>query len=205
MLRLLPLALTCLLVAAPLVAQQPDTLIVTTEPVPAQEGVQLPDIQEGASPGGAFLRALLIPGWGHASIGSYTRGGFYFLAESGVAWMLVRTLLRGDAAEAVEEMHREEVAAALGATGVTDPALVAAAQDADPLVTAAGRLVEARRQQFEDWLAVGIAAVFLSAADAFVSAHLQDFPEPVQVEFRPVGVGMGVQVGVNIGLPKSSR
>ena len=30
------------------------------------------------SPGGAFLRAVLVPGWGHVSIGANARAGAYF-------------------------------------------------------------------------------------------------------------------------------
>src|SRR6202008_2470310 len=31
----------------------------------------------GITPGGACLRALLVPGWGHGATESYTRAGFY--------------------------------------------------------------------------------------------------------------------------------
>ncbi|HSG47352.1 MAG TPA: hypothetical protein VLA43_05965, partial [Longimicrobiales bacterium] len=48
----------------------------------------------GISPRGAFLRAALVPGWGHASIGSYKRAAFYFVTEGAAAWSLVKTRRR---------------------------------------------------------------------------------------------------------------
>ena len=49
---------------------------------------------EVPSPTGAFLRALAVPGWGHAAIGSYGRGAFYAAVQSGTAYALIRTSLR---------------------------------------------------------------------------------------------------------------
>jgi hypothetical protein len=97
-----------------------------------------------------------------------------------------------------------EVRARLLAAGVTDPGAIATAQENDPGVAAARGLVEARSQQFEDWLVFGIFFVFLSGADAFVSAHLKDFPQPVGVT---VGEGGQLQLGVSVplGAPGGGR
>ena len=46
------------------------------------------------SPGGAFLRAVLVPGWGHVSIGANARAGAYFAIESAVAYGIIRTRRR---------------------------------------------------------------------------------------------------------------
>ena len=142
-----------------------------------------------------------MPGWGHASIGSPTRGGFYALAESAAGWMLFRTLSRLDAAKGVRDLREVELRHVLEQAGVTDPAAVDQALDANPAVDDARDLVEARRQQFEDWLAFGIFLVFLSGADAFVSAHLQDFPEPVSVGLRsgPSRMELGVTLPLGGG------
>ena len=43
-------------------------------------------IAASVTPGGAFLRAVLIPGWGHVSIGANARAGVYFAIESAVAY-----------------------------------------------------------------------------------------------------------------------
>jgi hypothetical protein len=147
------------------------------------------------SPGGAFLRAIVVPGWGHAAIGEHTRGGFYFLTESAAAWMVVRTRLRLNAAKDVRELQLAQVRARLLAEGVTEPAALASAIDGDAGVTAARALVDARSQQFEDWLVFGIFFVFLSGADAFVSAHLKDFPQPVG------GVGPDGTLALGVSLP----
>jgi hypothetical protein len=95
--------------------------------------------------------------------------------------MLFRTLSRLDAAKGVRDLREVELRHVLEQAGVTEPAAVDQALDTNPAVDDARDLVEARRQQFEDWLAFGIFLAFLSGADAFVSAHLQNFPEPVSV------------------------
>jgi hypothetical protein len=151
------------------------------------------------TPGGAFLRALLVPGWGHASIGAHTRGGFYVATQSATTWMIVRTVSRLSAAKDVRDQRRARVAERLASAGITDPREVAEAQAADPAVQAALALVEARGQQFEDWLALGLFLAFLSGADAFVSAHLRDFPEPLGLELHPSRGGASVGVSLPLG------
>jgi hypothetical protein len=158
---------------------------------------QVPEAQQ-ITPGTVFLRAILIPGWGHASIDEHTRGGFYFLTESAAAWMMVRTRARFGAAKDARDFHVSQVRARLAAEGITDPAAILAAEDADDGVIAARDLVESRSQQFEDWLVFGVFMVFLGGADAFVSAHLKDFPDPVRFQ---VGASRdGLRVGGSVGL-----
>ena len=73
------------------------------------------------SPGGAFLRAVIVPGWGHASIGSYTRGGFYFAAQAATVSTLLRTRVRIGTAQ--DRVRRTEggLISELAVVGVTDP------------------------------------------------------------------------------------
>jgi hypothetical protein len=61
-------------------------------------------------------------------------------------------------------------------------------------------LEEARKRQREDWTALSIFLMLISGVDAFVSAHLQDFPTPLEIEARPVGGGR-IEVGARITLP----
>lgn len=197
------LPMIALLVAHPLAAQEEappreDTLTVPVVEQPLDRSPELPDIGEPATPGGAFLRSILVPGWGHASIGAYTRGGFYLTAQSSTVWMLVRTALRRSAARDIRTFRAGIVEDRLRQEGVEDPEEIAAALDGDPDVEAARALVRARDQQFEDWLALAIFLSFLGGADAFVSAHLADFPEAVQIGLRPVGdrVELGIRVAV---------
>ena len=61
------------------------------------------------------------------------------------------------------------------------------------MVLNADELVEIRSQQKEDWLAVGLFFLFFGGADAFVAAHLADFPQPLETAIRPLPE-MGVEL-----------
>jgi hypothetical protein len=199
------LALAALLGSAQparLCAQVPDTVVVVTPvPRPAQESVELPELDEPTTPGGAFLRAVLLPGWGHASIGAYTRGGFYFAAETTAGFLLARTVRRLEIAKEGRNLKEDRLRESLIAAGVTNPDTIDARLSLDPEVARSRRLVRSRRQQMEDWAALGLFMVFLSGADAFVSAHLREFPEPIPVSLGlaplpPGGVALGVRLSV---------
>lgn len=147
-------------------------------------------------PRGAFLRALAIPGWGHAAIGAHGRGGVYMGTQAVVGWMLVRTRSGINGARDLVALRSAAIERELKATGVDDPAQIEAALESDEGVARARGLEAARQQQFEDWLALGIFTLFLSGADAFVSAHLQSFPADVTVV--PVGDEGRVDVGLRL-------
>jgi hypothetical protein len=166
---------------------------------PAIPAVIPPDsLREGASPGGAFLRSLVIPGWGHLATDSPTRGAFYFGVTGLNSYMLVKSSLRLTSARHMEAMWRDVAEQELIRAGVSDPDSLQTLVDEDERVLQAQSLVESREQQQEDWIAVGIFFLFLSAADAFVSAHLADFPQPLDLEAQPVGTEGRVEVGVRI-------
>lgn len=165
------LVLLALLVLRPggAIAQEPDTVavdtirpgrlrpetvpvrIVTMDPVPADEPV---------SPAGAFVRSLILPGWGQAYVGAPGRGSVYFAMEAGSAWMTYKTWRQLGEARELQAWLRES-----------------------------GRLprdeklsvVDAREEQFEDWLTLSIFLLLFSGADAFVTAQLADFGEHVGV------------------------
>ena len=94
------LALTALLCAPRAASAQrvqlPDTLLTDTsvaaraEPQPRKSPI---------SPGGAFLRSLVLPGWAQAELGHESRGAFYFLAETFSLFMVARTQIRLNHAE----------------------------------------------------------------------------------------------------------
>ncbi len=54
--------------------------------------------------------------------------------------------------------------------------------------------VPAKRQEVQDWLVLWIFNHLFSGAEAFVSAHLQDFPKELKVQAYPGGVGISVPV-----------
>jgi hypothetical protein len=152
------------------------------------------------SPLGAFLRAVALPAWGHSAIGSYRRGAFYTVAEAGTIWMLLKTASRRSAARRTVAEREAVVRAQVildnpGAANLDQ--LVEDALEADPLVADARGLVIAREGQFEDWVAMGIFLTFLSGADAFVSQHLRDFPDPIELNVSSTPDG-GVEVGARV-------
>ncbi len=73
---------------------------------------------------------------------------------------------------------------------------LAEALDEDAQVVRARGLVTAREGQREDWLAVGLFFLLISGVDAFVSAHLQDFPEPLTIEPSPDVGGLELTVRI---------
>ena len=152
------------------------------------------------SPKSAFLRAVMLPGWGHASIGSYNRGGFYFAAEITTGWGLLRTNRR--LAEVRDRMsfHEEVIRTEQAALGVTDPDEIAAILEADEVLEDMNDLLAAREDQQEDWAALGIFLLFLAGADAFVSAHLADFPTPITFDATPLPGGR-MEMSVQLKLP----
>jgi len=161
------------------------------------------------TPGGAFVRSLLIPGWGHVATESYGRGSFYVALQSGGFWMLGQSLFRRADARAYARAERGAVRARLEWEGVVHPDSVLLAIEEDPGVQDRDSLVSARSQQFEDWVALSLFLALLGAADAFVAAHLADYPEPLSLNVLPRRRGEGVEVGISIpfsgGFPNLRR
>lgn len=152
------------------------------------------------SPGGAFRRTLILPGWGHAAIGSYTRGGFYFGIQTATVFTLLRTRVRiGESQDRVG--FRETVLRAqYTSQGVTNPEEVQGRLDADEGLSALVRLLDSRKGQQEDLIAFGLFMLLISGADAYVSAHLARFPEPLDLGIEPSPLG-GVDLGLKISTP----
>jgi hypothetical protein len=183
--------------AAGVDAQQP-TRPQPTQPQP-QASTPLPPLR--VSPRGAMIRAMLVPGWGHAAIGSYTRGGFYVALESLTAYTLLRTRSRlGDARERAD-FREAFVRASLAEEGVTDPAAVDARLAADEVLEGLNDLVASRENQQEDIVAFGIFVLFLTGADAYVSAHLARFPTPIEVDVAGAP-DAAMEVTVRVPLPR---
>ena len=158
--------------------------------VDPSESVFGQDVSEPViTPGGAFLRSMLVPGWGHVATEAYARGGFYVAAQAGSLWMLLQTLGRRAESEAFRDLERNLVTARLQAEGLSDPTELIQEVDRDPSVLSREALVEARDGQVEDWAALSIFLVLLGATDAFVAAHLADYPEPLTLQVLPLGLG----------------
>lgn len=178
-------------------AQEQDSLPPPAIPREGDSFLSPPAEPPGVGPGGAFWRSALVPGWGHAAVGAYSRGAFYFTAGAGSGYMLLKSMARRDAAQRLTDGRAATVEAELRFGGTPEdsiPLLVAE----DERVQAAQGVAEARSQQVQDWAALGIFILLLSGADAFVSAHLMEFPVPLQIDVQPQG---RIEVGGRIPFP----
>jgi len=189
--RVVAAMLACVALAQGAAAQEP----AVPQPTPGAPTQPL-----RISPGGAFLRAVLVPGWGHAAIGSYSRGGFYFAFETATAYAFLRTRSRLSDARQRAALRESVVRARLADEGVTDPTEIDARLEQDQALGGLNALVESRRGQQEDLVAWGIFLLFLSGADAYVSAHLARFPAPLEVQLTPVA-SERAEVSLRIPLP----
>ena len=179
--------------ASALQGQQPVSG-VTPDPAQAVETQERP---RRPSPGGAFLRSVVVPGWGQVAAGSPERGTFYFTVESLGMWMILKTSKTLGSARDILAMRRLDAEERLIAEGSVDPADLPAAIDADSGVADAFNLEQLRAQQREDWITFGVFFLLLGGADAFVAAHLADFPEPLETVIRPLP-DMGVEFGFRL-------
>ncbi|MEX2048988.1 MAG: hypothetical protein WEB90_05370 [Gemmatimonadota bacterium] len=178
--------------------QRPEPQGVAGPADPTAAAAQLGPL--GVSPRGAFVRALLIPGWGHAAIGSYTRGGFYFALETATAYTFVRTRARLSEARERAAFRESVVRARLAQEGITDLAVIDTRLEEDALLQGLEDLVASREGQQEDLVAWGIFLLFLTGADAYVSAHLARFPAPIEFESSASSDGRA-EIGLRISVP----
>jgi hypothetical protein len=184
---------------APRVFQSVPGIAATAHGPAAQAQSALQEVAS-VSPRGAFLRSLVLPGWGHAAAGAPGRAAFYVAAQGGTYWMLARSLIRQRSAARYRDAEFDLVAAELQARGVASDSLARLATD-DPRVERWAELVDIRGDQVEDWLALGIFLSLLGATDALVSAHMADYPEPLALRVGPGPRGTGGwQVGLSLPL-----
>jgi hypothetical protein len=136
-------------------AQVPDTV---PPPVVTTGAIVVPsDTTHRVQPMGAFLRSLLLPGWGQAVTGRPVAGAV-FVSWEGIAAMM--TL------KAQSELH-----------------FLREARSANQ---------SSKRQQVQDWLVLWVFNHLFSGAEAFVSAHLQDFPKDLKMQAFPGGIGISL-------------
>jgi hypothetical protein len=194
------LLVVCAAASAPAAAQQvmpPDTLTPVAEPIPP----------EGLLPRTAFIRALLVPGWGHFSMGEHRRGAVYVALQSTSWFMLVRTAGRLGDARAVERgiallaVDSLELAmaqdTALASRLRANPDAYEQALATFPGLGGARDLVTSRRRHQQDWIVYTLVFTFAAAIDAYVTAHLAEFPVDISAtRSADDGVRLGVRVPV---------
>jgi hypothetical protein len=117
------------------------------------------DTAHRVRPMGAFLRSLLIPGWGQAATGRRVTGAMFAMWEGVTAMMTLK---------AQSETHY--------------------------LKESRSPNVGAKRQEVQDWIVLWVFNHLFSGAEAFVSAHLQDFPKDLKLQALPRGIGVSVPV-----------
>jgi len=189
-------------------------VIGTAAPVRAQNPVLEPDTmpvadtipRELPSPRAALVRAMLVPGWGHVYTEEYTRGAVYFAIQSTSWFMLGKTIRRLNEVADREDRLRVLAADSLELEMAADPELAEALEDPDayeealltyPGLRNARNLARARRQQRQDWITYTLFFTFAAAVDAYVTAHLKDFPTDIIAEPAVGGrFNLGVQVPI---------
>jgi hypothetical protein len=188
------------LTAAPALAQNP---VLEPDTMPVADTIPT----EFPSPRAAFLRAVVVPGWGHVYSGEYTRGAVYFTLQSTSWFMLVKTIRRLNDVQDRDERLTGLAIDSLEAAMAADPALAEQLSDPDayeealltyPGLGNARSLVRARRQQRQDWIAYTLFFTFAAGVDAYVTAHLKDFPADIIAQPGLDGrldLGLGIPVG----------
>ncbi len=158
-----PALFALLLAAAPLAAQNPvppDTIPVRPDTVAARP--QHPDSirpRPPISPTGAFLRSLVLPGWGQARLQRNVTAGVFLTFEGIAITMVWKASWQLDYAR-----ERDQY-------------------------------VKSHTQERQDWIALLIFNHLISAAEAYVSSHLYDFPEGLKLQALPRGrTGVGLSV-----------
>jgi hypothetical protein len=111
------------------------------------------------SPGQAFLRSLVVPGWGQASLHRNVTGGVFVTFEGLALMMVWKSGWQLDFART------------------------------------RGKYVKSHTQELQDWIALLVFNHLMAGAEAYVSAHLYDFPVGLQLQRLPGGAaGVAVRV-----------
>ncbi len=126
-------------------------------PLSAQVPPVAQDTTHRIRPMSAFLRSLVLPGWGQAATGRSVTGAVFVTWEGVTAMMTLK---------AQAETHY--------------------------LKESGSKNLSAKRQEVQDWLVLWIFNHLFSGAEAYVSAHLQDFPRELKVQAVPGGVRVSV-------------
>jgi hypothetical protein len=189
-----------------------DTVVVAPEAV---AGVgEAPEMVMPMSPRGAFIRSMVIPGWGQSAFGAYTRGGIYFAGWTGNWFMNFKNHVRLSEARNRLDLRTAQVRDSLifsppepgappnpdsmrAVLDTTDLLLATVRQD--PIGSDLQGLVSSREQQREDWIAWSLFWILASGIDAYVTAHLADFPATIELE---PNLDRSVSVRIDVPLPR---
>ena len=209
--------MACLAVAAgpgAALGQEPDSAVTA---VPVDSVIITPRVPVAAipvdgdttpeqplSPRGAFIRSMVVPGWGQSAFGSYFRGGVFFAGWAGNWFMNFRNQVRLANAESRYDLRAGQLREALIASAPNPDSIIELLETTDLMETtvradSAGndlrKLVRAREQQREDWIAWTVFWILASGVDGYVTAHLADFPATIAVDpERDAGITLRLEV-----------
>ena len=82
--------------------------------------------------------------------------------------------------------------------GLAIAMIIKSSHQLDYLQRTNSSLADSKEQQLEDWVTILVFNHLMSGLEAFVSAHLWDFPDDLEV--RGVPGGYGAQLTIPIGL-----
>lgn len=151
-------------------------------------------------PSKALMRSFLLPGWGQFSVGATRRGIFFAAAQGTSYYMLARTNSRLNDAEEKLEVQRNLVRDSILEANPQDTVNLEARIDTIDSVVSRQSLVSSRERHMQDWIAYTLFFTLASGVDAFVAAHLADFPVAIDPARRPDG-----STEVKFTLPLPSR
>jgi hypothetical protein len=102
-----------------------------------------------------------------------------------------RSLVLPGWGQAVTDRHTTG-AAFVAWEGVTVMMTLKAQQEVNYFKSIGSPNVRLKRQEVQDWLVLWIFNHLFSGAEAYVSAHLRDFPPDLQVRAFPGGIGVSI-------------
>ena len=184
-------ALAALAASAAPAAAQVDTTYTPVDSVVVMPGADVAVAQAAdttvlpMSPRGAFIRSMVLPGWGQSAFDSYFRGGVFFAGWAANWFMNARNYARLDNARDRYALRTDQVTDSMLVAGIPQdsiPLLLDVALETDTIAEELDQLVRAREQQREDWIAWSIFWILASGVDGYVTAHLADFPASIELE-----------------------
>lgn len=116
-------------------------------------------VRPPVSPLGAMARSLLLPGWGQSVLGRRTTGAAFVFWEGVTLGMTIK------AAHQLSFLRR--------------------ADDSRPEQSRDQELLDSKKAEVQDWLVLLVFNHLFSAAEAFVSANLWDFPDEISMRTLP--------------------
>lgn len=164
------------------------------------------DTVQQPRPGAAFLRSVILPGWGQSMYGAYFRGGVYYGGWAGSWFMNIKNAARLEEARELRGKRRLQVLDSLEVAAQTDSLLAVILADPtraaelgeiiaqDSIMDEMRKLVNSRKQQRQDWITLTIFWTLAAGVDAFVTAHLSDFPATIGLEPEPGGATLRLEV-----------